>query len=304
MRLALPSSLAFLPLALLVASPACGTVTDSASPADAFVREGDNIDARTEGLADASNTLPDNQSGDGGANPTAGMIQVAGGTYWMGCTESDPEVCGWGATPYHQVVLDPYWIDKTEVSQAAFSACVNAGDCPLPEQANVYYNPESKRPVVGVTWSLALRYCQWRGARLPTEAEWERAARGTDARMYPWGDQAPSCEVMHGLCPGVVDTYDVDLAEGASAVGALNMAGNVAEWVGDWYEESFYSRSSEMRNPRGPETEPVMPGGARKVYRGGALAERNLGYYRAHWRTSMAPASWSNRLGFRCAYTP
>lgn len=287
----------------LAALVGCGTVESADAPADAFVREGDNVDARTEGLADAANMVPDNRNGDGGLDPTAGMIAVAGGTYWMGCTVSDAEACGWGATPYHQVVLDPYWIDKTEVSQAAFAACVNTGDCPLPEQANVYFNPESKRPVVGVPWALALRYCQWRGARLPTEAEWERAARGTDARMYPWGDQEPSCEVMHGLCPGETYTHDVDLADGASAVGALNMAGNVEEWVGDWYEESYYSRSSEARNPRGPETEPVMPGGARKVIRGGALQERNRNRYRAHWRGSMAPSNWSNYLGFRCAYS-
>lgn len=276
----------------------CGTVTAEAP--DAFIREGDDIDARTAGLPDASGSTPENGNGDGGT-PTAGMVPVAGGSYWQGCTVTDPEICGYGATPYHQVTLDDYWIDRTEVSQAAYAACVDAGDCPAPEAIN----RESKAPVVSVSWPDALRFCQWRGARLPTEAEWERAARGTDTRLYPWGDQAPSCEVIYGACPGVVATYDVDMPQGASPVGALNMAGNVEEWIGDWYEESYYSHASEVHNPRGPATEPVMPGGARKVLRGGSLFDgtRTQRYWRAHYRTSAAPSTRSNYRGFRCAYS-
>jgi serine/threonine-protein kinase len=153
----------------------------------------------------------------------------------------------------HEVRLDAFWIDRTLVTNSQYIDCVVAGGCtsPLEDVPHHFGRPGySDYPVVNVSWDQAQAYCAWAGRRLPTEAEWERAARGDDGRLYPWGNESPTCkhgnfkECDNGLMP--VGSFEL----GASPYGALDMAGNVWEWVGDWYSPSYYS-ISPLDNPTG-----------------------------------------------------
>jgi|GEM_PF-1047852 len=175
--------------------------------------------------------------------------------------------------PAHNVFLDAFWIDRTEVSNGQYVNCVNAGVCAPPVYRGFYDVFDSKYidyPIVDVTWHDANSYCEWVNRRLPTEAEWEKAARGIDGRTYPWGNGDLSCqfanalecvpwsrEAFYNLAP--VGSYP----NGASPYGALDMIGNVWEWVEDWYDETYYAQSPEA-NPHGPLT------GKYRLLRGGS----------------------------------
>jgi formylglycine-generating enzyme required for sulfatase activity len=191
--------------------------------------------------------------GDDGAE----MVLVPAGEFLMGSTEYEDE------KPPHRVHLDAYHVDRYEVTNALYRRFMDATG----RQAPSYWNDSkwngASQPVVGVSWHDAEAYCRWAGKRLPTEAEWEKAARGTDGRKYPWGDQWDSSKansfesklgktVAVGSYPG-----------GASPYGAHDMAGNVWEWVADWYDKDYYRRSPE-RNPQGPDS------GHHRVLRGGS----------------------------------
>ena len=148
-------------------------------------------------------------------------------------------------------------------------------------------------PVVNVTWYQADAFCTWIGARLPTEAEWENAARGMDGRIYPWGDQVPTQELAN-FAENVGDTTPVgSYLAGASPYGVMDMAGNVWEWMNDWYDSDYYSQSSS-ENPQGPAT------GEYRVLRGGSW----YGYdynVRSALRNYRGPDYWDSLVGFRCA---
>ena len=181
------------------------------------------------------------------------MIQVPAGIFQMGCNAIEDQIihCFGYGSPLHQVQLGDYQIDKTEVTNSEYAACVSAGRCAPPHatssatRVSYYDNPEfAHYPVINVDWDQANAYCAWAGKRLPTEAEWEKAARGpSDTRSYPWGEQPPDCTLTNfGGGKGCVgDTAAVgSYPFGASPYGAFDMAGNVAEWVADWWQDEYY----------------------------------------------------------------
>ena len=201
------------------------------------------------------------------------LLYVPAGEFRMGSDKSvDPEADG-SELPQHTVYLDAYWIDQTEATNAMYSLCVSAGTCTPPGDAGSYtrsfYYKSSQfatYPVIHVNWEQARTYCEWAGRRLPTEAEWEKAARGTDGRIYPWGNEPPAGDLVNiadsntylywrntTIDDGYADTSPVGAyPNGASPYGALDMGGNVLEWVADWYNKNTYG-SSPASNPTGPE---------------------------------------------------
>ena len=225
----------------------------------------------------------------------ASMVYIPAGTFSMGWNYGDP-----GETTEHKVSLDAYWMDLTEVTNQMYAACVAAGVCTPPAETrsykrNAYYGRDefSAFPVIYVSWQQSQDYCAWAGRRLPSEAEWEYAARGDDRRLYPWGKTRPTTE-MANYAFNNKDTTQVGVyPAGASPFGLLDMAGNVAEWVSDWYIENYYTRSS-ADNPSGP------PEGSVRAYRGGSFANQP-DKIRTTRRAYDAPGYVSSSLGFRCA---
>jgi formylglycine-generating enzyme required for sulfatase activity len=218
------------------------------------------------------------------------MVYVPAGEFQMGSEDGPSE-----EQPAHMVALDEFWIDQTEVTNAQYARCVEAGICEPPTnnasntRSSYYDNPTyANYPVIWVSWEHAETYAKWAGGRLPAEAEWEYAARGSDGSMYPWGNQAPDCTLANfDACEG--DTTPVKSHPGgASWVGAFDMAGNVLEWTADWYGP--YS-ASRLENPNGPAT------GENRVVRGGAW-DTNAELVRAPHRWGY-PYYSDNSLGFR-----
>lgn len=226
-----------------------------------------------------------------------GMIEVPAGTFKMGFANGELD-----ESPVHSVTLSAFCIDRTEVTVSQYRECVSAGRC-TPASSSVYW-PEmddverdywspfchgirtdrNEYPINCIDWDQARTFCNWAGKRLPTEAEWEYAARGTDGRLFPWGNAPPTHELENGcgiesVFPQVpvrdwTRTYDGNdgfertapvgrFPRGASPFGALDMAGNAWEWVADWYAP-YPSRA--VTNPRGPAS------GEFRVYRGGGYS--------------------------------
>jgi formylglycine-generating enzyme required for sulfatase activity len=235
------------------------------------------------------------------------MVYVPAGEFIMGSKEGDVD-----ERLEHTVYLDAFWIDKYEVSNAQYQKCVGAGACRAPTTCGwgePTYGDASKtnHPVVCVNWDDARAYCAWARARLPTEAEWEKAARGTDGRRWPWGSTFDvsrlnfcdrNCEFDWkdtGADDGYARTAPVgNFPAGASPYGVLDMAGNVWEWVADWYDPNYYTYSPS-HNPQGPDS------GEKKVQHGGAWSNDKW-IVQSAIRDPYLPTDTLSDTGFRCAY--
>jgi formylglycine-generating enzyme required for sulfatase activity len=226
-----------------------------------------------------------------GQTPPA-MVRVPAGEFLRGSRE---DVGLKDEHPQRKIFLDTFDIDRTEVSVGDYGKCVSAGACAAASCTEDGDEPEKRtgHPVVCVTWSAAEKYCERAGKRLPTEAEWEKAARGTGGAKFPWGEGEPSCNrANHDACGKERKPVDSH-PEGKSPYGALNMAGNVYEWVGDWHHRAYYALSPE-RNPQGPWS------GEKKVVRGGAYSY-DADELNSHGRTYDRPVKAYDQVGFRCA---
>jgi len=226
--------------------------------------------------------------------PPGEMVLIPAGEFTMGSDEGEND-----EKPIHKVYLDAYYIDKYEVTNAQYKECVKAGKCKKPYDTAWYDNQNySNHPVVYVDWYMADTYCEWAGKRLPTEAEWEKAARGTDGRKYPWGNNW--CETCcnweeEGKKDGYRGTAPVGSYEsGKSPYGVYDLSGNVWEWVADWYSGNYY-QNSPYKNPTGPSSEAI------RVMRGGSWNFSYPDYFRGAVRIWLDPDSWVNLIGFRCA---
>jgi formylglycine-generating enzyme required for sulfatase activity len=246
------------------------------------------------------------------------MVFVPAGSFPMGSTASD-ENAFQNEIPQHEVILDGFWIDRTEVTNRMYASCVDAGACELPwaygyvqyrsiTREDYFINAEFQDyPVIYISWYAAQAYCEWASRRLPTEAEWEKAARGTDTRLYPWGNKLVAGDLLnfadtntdfnwsyHIINDGFEDTSPVgNYPLGASPYGALDMAGNVWEWNADWYGRDYY-QESPRENPPGPAA------GTHRVIRGGSWRDSNWGTRIAH-RSRLSPDQALGYIGFRCA---
>jgi formylglycine-generating enzyme len=223
----------------------------------------------------------------------APMVLVPAGEFTMGSDEGDED-----EQPVHRVVLDSFYLDTFEVTNGRFAKFVAAIQSEPPWGFADHETPvvHAERPVRWVTWLEAMGYCLWAGKRLPTEAEWEKAARGTDGRTYPWGNDPPtSAHAVFGLKEGGDETVSPigNRNSGASPYGVHDLAGNLYEWVTDWYDDAYY-QTTPTRNPRGPLE------GTTKGQRGGSYI--NSPYrLRSAFRTKGDPTEHDPHVGFRCA---
>ncbi|HBR52170.1 MAG TPA: hypothetical protein DEA71_19090, partial [Nitrospira sp.] len=223
------------------------------------------------------------------------MVLIPTGEFTMGSNEHGDET-------KHQVVLDPYWIDRYEASNARYKQFMKATSHPAPAYWDDPRLNKQNQPVVGVSWTDANAFCKWEGKRLPTEAEWERAAKGPEGdNHYPWGHKLDPKKANYGQNVGrtmPVDSYP----EGVSGFGVYNMAGNVFEWVEDWYDPSYYKQSLAL-NPKGADQGYNYANqGPVKVLRGGSWLAPETSLHTSHrfWNQP-DNNSYGVGLGFRCA---
>jgi formylglycine-generating enzyme required for sulfatase activity len=238
------------------------------------------------------------------------FVPVPAGKFIMGSDKSKDEDARDDELPQHKVTLSAYWIGKHPVTNLQYQAFVQAKGVNAPKHWQDGQIPVGKEnhPVVNVSWQETEAFCQWattllqaspsaslaKKVRLPTEAEWEKAARGTDGRFYPWGDEAPGLTTCN-YSEIVKDTTPVGQfsPQSDSPYGCVDMAGNVWDWTADWYNPGYY-QNSPKKNPQGPDT------GQAHALRGGALNSLNI-LVRCAARTRFGPALRFTNIGFRCA---
>ena len=245
-------------------------------------------------------------------SPKDGMVQVfvPAGNFLMGSTDNQvtelkancPTCDFLNETPQHNIYLDDFWIDRTEVTNAQYARCVAAKECQQPaldsKNSMPYYSDPkfADYPVFYINWNNAAAYCKWAGRSLPSEAQWEKAARGTNGAIYPWGDDNPNLNLLNSNQYIGATTKVGAYATGASPYGAFDMAGNVWEWVNDWYGVNYYAESPD-KNPAGPSS------GETRVMRGGSWFDQDP-IVRAANRGYQPFDTSQYNLGFRCASQP
>ena len=253
------------------------------------------------------------------ATASAPMVAIPAGTFWMGCNETKDSTCSAHEKPAHEVTLSPYTIDKTEVTVAQYRECVEAGACEKPVNlgptCTYFADGDDDHPVNCLSWHRARAFCEWAGKRLPTEAEWEMAARGScvhqpagdckaTIRIQPWGDELASCAraVLNDQWSrsaadwgcGTGHTAAVgSKPEGASPYGVLDMAGNVWEWVNDVWGAQYF-QMSPASDPQGPAE------GTFRIIKGGGF-DATPNQLRSTCRYNFAPGDYYDYVGFRCA---
>lgn len=230
----------------------------------------------------------------------APMVLVPAGEFMMGSRQDDLSAQS-DERPAHPVYLEAFYIDQYEVTAARYAKFFHDTNRSAPKYwSQQVLEEHEQKPVIGVDWKDAAAYCSWAGKRLPTEAEWEKAARGTDQRLYPWGNVDPRlergnfdhCCDFHGY-EGLTDIGAFE--EGKSFYGVYDMAGNVWEWVADWYDLGYYGKSP-VRNPEGPSS------GEKRLLRGGAWDSAPT-YVRSAYRLKLSPNFRLDNIGFRCVRT-
>ena len=242
--------------------------------------------------------LPDRRptaSSDSLKPADAPMALVPAGEFTMGSTMSTDE------QPVHRVYLDAFYMDKYHVTVGQYAKYLETTDMEAPPEWDIMNQPQhQKRPVVNVSWFDAATYCKWAGKRLPTEAEWEKATRGTDGRLYPWGNEPPTrlhANFGKKQWANHMALVPVGMFEmGKSPYGIYDMAGNAWEWVNDWYDHDYYKKSP-AKNPQGPAK------GKSKVVRGGNWLYIQE-FLRSSFRFNAEPSGRQFGYGFRCAKTP
>lgn len=247
----------------------------------------------TRSTANAPISAPD--VGSARVNPVdqAAMVFVPAGEFTMGSADNEDNARK-DERPAHVVNLDGYWIYKNDVTVAQYKAFCQATGHAMPHPPTWGWIDDN--PVVNVTWDDAAAYASWAGASLPTEAQWEKAARGTDGRIYPWGSDWDPNRCAHSQkvddlgSTKPVGSYPL----GASPYGAMDMAGNVSQWCSDWYAANYYDLSPRI-NPPGPAT------GRGRVQRGGAWGYGDPEFFRTNRRYQSRPDMSNRGVGFRCS---
>ena len=217
------------------------------------------------------------------------LIAIPGGTFLMGDINS-------ADNPEREITVSSFWLYSTKVTNGQYALCVASGKCSPPDPANAeqFANPAfTNFPVTGVNYDQASNYCSFVKGHLPTDAQWEKSARGPDGNIFPWGDQAPECSLLNfGFCEGKT-TYINQYPEGKSFYDAWDMSGNVREWVFDWYDP-HYNVENPIADPHGPDT------GTERSVRSNSYQDSANAAIAAN-RFSLDPSLNQPDLGFRCA---
>ena len=276
---------------------ACGTPSIRPAEGDGGGPLGPTLDMGKLSDGGASMELPGNAPKCTDVQPPSKLdigptVNVSAGTFPMGCNAATDLECRADEKPQHNVTLPAFDIDKTEVTQAQYLACVKAGKCTYPKCP---WDPcaQPDIPIACVKHAQALDYCSWAGKRLPSEAEWEKAARGTDGRKFPWGNAPITCDLANMNGCGDTRWSVGSKPMNASPYGALDMAGNVVEWTNDFYDPGYYAVS--------PPSAPVGPkDGTEYCGRGGGFKSDPI-WHCTGSRDLYEPPYIKVSMGFRCA---